>query len=432
MDIETTVKQAIGAPIGNAVVGQSGGPTAAINATLVGVIRGVLGGKEQAGWPIGTLYGMRNGVEGLLRGDMVDLNACFDPACGGCAEELDTLTLTPAAALGSCRRRLPVRDSDQWEPVMGQLLDRLKQYHIRYFFYIGGNDSMDTVEKLSVYAQAQGYDMRVVGVPKTIDNDLMGTDHTPGYGSAAKYIAVTMGEILRDTAVYTQPAVTVVEIMGRDAGWLTAAAALGRLVSGQEPDLVYLPERVFDFDAFYEDVAAALTRHPSVVVAVSEGLRCANGSYVGEGTQSGSVDAFGHRYLAGTGKALELAVRERFGCKVRSVELNLPQRCAAHLLSAQDIEESLAVGAGAVSAAVAGVSRAMMTIRRTEGSAYGYTIGQEDIASIANRTRQVPDNFITPRGNQVTDDCLRYLLPLIRGERYPVYDRGLPRQYVFR
>jgi 6-phosphofructokinase 1 len=314
---------------------------------------------------------------------------------------------------------------------MGQLLDRLKQNHIRYFFYIGGNDSMDTVEKLSAYAQAQGYDMRVVGVPKTIDNDLMGTDHTPGYGSAAKYIAVTMGEILRDAAVYTLPAVTVVEIMGRDAGWLTAAASLGRLVSGQEPDLVYLPERIFDLEAFYEDVAAALARHPSVVVAVSEGLRCADGSYVGACAQSGSVDAFGHQYLAGTGKALELAIRERFGCKVRSVELNLPQRCAAHLLSAQDVEESLAVGAGAVSAAVAGVSQAMMTIQRTEGEEYGYAIGKEPIASIANRTRRVPDAFITPRGNQVTDDCLRYLLPLIQGERYPVYDRGMPRQYIF-
>jgi 6-phosphofructokinase 1 len=240
-----------------------------------------------------------------------------------------------------------------------------------------------------------------------------------------------MQEILRDTAVYTVPAVTIVEIMGRDAGWLTASSALGRIVGGQAPDLVYLPERPFSHEAFFEDVQAALNVHPNVVVAVSEGLQCADGSYVGEGTQSGAVDVFGHRYLAGTAKALELAVKDKFGCKVRSVELNLPQRCAAHLVSAQDIEESLEVGRSAVVAALSGVTREMMTIRRLSDEPYTFEVGHEDIRKIANMTRSVPAEFISERGNNVTDECLAYLLPLIRGERYPVFDRGLPVHWIF-
>ncbi len=407
---------------GNAVVGQSGGPTSAINATLAGVIKGVLDLKAQGSSPIETLYGMRNGVDGLLREDLVDLTALFE----GDADALDTLTLTPAAALGSCRRKLPAKGAENETEVMDALMSILRKNNIRYFFYIGGNDSMDTVAKLSAYARGQDYELRVMGVPKTIDNDLVGTDHTPGFGSAAKYISVTLQEILRDTAVYTVPAVTIVEIMGRDAGWLTASAALGRLVTGREPDLVYLPERAFHYDEFFADVRAALAKRPNVVVAVSEGLQCPDGSYVGEGTQSGSVDAFGHKYLAGTGKALELAVKAEIGCKVRSVELNLPQRCAAHIVSAQDIEESLATGQAAVNAAVEGVSRQMMTICRVEGDTYGYEIHHEDIFKIANQTKCVPDEFINDRGNGVTDACLSYLLPLIRGERYPKYENGLP------
>ncbi|MCQ2429180.1 MAG: 6-phosphofructokinase [Clostridia bacterium] len=418
---------------GNAVVGQSGGPTAAINATLAGVIRGVIHARTAApDCGIVRLFGMRNGVDGLLRDDIIDLDALFDPAFGGTPADLDTLALTPSSGLGSCRKKLPAPGSADEEAVMGSLLSILRAHDVRYFFYIGGNDSMDTVAKLSAYADKQGYEMRVMGVPKTIDNDLMGTDHTPGFGSAAKYIAVTTQEILRDTAVYTVPAVTIIEIMGRDAGWLTASSALGRLVTGFEPDLVYLPERPFIFDEFYEDVAAALKKHPNVVVAVSEGLQCPDGSYVGEGTQSGSVDVFGHKYLAGTGKALELAVKAKFGCKVRSVELNLPQRCAAHIVSAQDIEESLAVGEAAVDAALCGVSRAMMGFARTGDEPYAYGIGAQNIADIANRTRCVPDEFINARGNQVTDACVKYLLPLIRGEMYPEYENGLPKHYIFK
>lgn len=414
---------------GNAIVGQSGGPTAAINATLAGVIRGALG-EISAGGAIGRLYGMRNGVDGFLREDIVELDRLFAPDADGNYTALDRLTLTPAAALGSCRRKLPAPGATDEAAVMDRLFDLFEKYDIRYFFYIGGNDSMDTVAKVSAYAEGRGYPMRVMGVPKTIDNDLVGTDHTPGFGSAAKYIAVTMQEILRDTAVYTVPAVTIVEIMGRDAGWLTAASALGRVVNGQAPDLVYLPERPFDMADFFADLREAMTRKPNIVVAVSEGLECADGTLVGAGTQSGAVDAFGHRYLAGTAKALELAVKAEIGCKVRSIELNLPQRCAAHLVSAQDIDESLAVGEGAVTAAVSGVSRRMMTINRISSDPYAFAIGHEDIFKIANQTRTVPSEFINARGNHVTDECLSYLLPLIRGERYPVYRDGLPCHWI--
>ena len=299
---------------GNAVVGQSGGPTAAINATLAGVIRGV---KETVhGGCIGTLYGMRNGVEGLLEERLIDLTAYFEDE-----SKLELLEHTPAAALGSCRKKLPKMGEN--DAFYEQMMAVFRKYDIRYFFYIGGNDSMDTVAKLSEYTKNQGYEMVILGVPKTIDNDLVGTDHTPGFGSAAKYIAVTTQEIIRDCAVYRIPAVTIVEIMGRDAGWLTAASAIGRVVNGVEPDLVYLPERTFDMQRFFADVRAALAKHPNVVIAVSEGIRFADGHYVGEGTQTGAKDAFGHAYLAGTGKALELAVKAEIGCKVRSIELNL-------------------------------------------------------------------------------------------------------------
>ncbi len=414
---------------GNAVVGQSGGPTAAINATLAGVIKGALASIRSNG-AIKHIYGMKNGVEGLLREELVMLDELFAPAADGSTPELDVLTLTPAAALGSCRRKLPAPGASDEAEVMDKLFAIFKARDIRYFFYIGGNDSMDTVAKVSAYAEKIGYAIRVMGVPKTIDNDLVVTDHTPGFGSAAKYIAVTVQEILRDTAVYTVPAVTIVEIMGRDAGWLTASAALGRAVTGMEPDLVYLPERAFSYEAFFADLRAALAQHPNVVVAVSEGIELADGTLVGASAQSGAVDAFGHKYLAGTGKALEQAVKAEIGCKVRSVELNLPQRCAGHLVSAQDIEESLAVGAGAVRAAIAGVSREMMTINRVPGEAYAFEIGHEDIFKIANRTKTVPDAFINEAGNGVTDACVAYLLPLIRGEKYPTYRDGLPMQYI--
>lgn len=401
---------------GNAVVGQSGGPTAAINATLSGVIKGVLQNTDV----IEKIYGMRNGVEGLLNENLVDLSAVFSAN----ENKLFELECTPAAALGSCRRKLPRPGED--DSVYEKLLDIFKKYNIRYFFYIGGNDSMDTVAKLSEYTKNHAYEMRIIGVPKTIDNDLVVTDHTPGFGSAAKYIAVTMQEIIRDCAVYTTKAVTIVEIMGRDAGWLTAASAIGRKVNGIAPDLVYLPERVFDMDRFFSDVEAALNKHPNVVIAVSEGIRSADGRYIGEGTQSGVADVFGHKYLSGTGKALELAVKEHFGCKVRSVELNICQRCAAHIQSKTDIDESVAVGKGAVVAAMSGVTREMMTIDRIANEPYRTKIGHSDVSRIANLIKKVDDEFINDEANNVTDKCLDYLIPLIVGETEPKWDNGIP------
>ncbi len=402
---------------GNAIVGQSGGPTAAINATLSGVIRGALANEN-----IGTIYGAYNGVEGMLAGTYCNLSEIFSDT-----EKLITLEKTPAAALGSCRKKLPKLDGS--DPAAGEIYDKLfdffRSLDIRYFFYIGGNDSMDTVAKLSAYAANHDYEIRVMGVPKTIDNDVMGTDHTPGFGSAAKYIAASVEEIIRDCAVYTVKAVTIVEIMGRDAGWLAASAALTRM-TGAEPDLVYLPERVFDYDSFFADVSAALEKHPNVVIAVSEGIKLADGSYVGESAQSGAADAFGHKYLSGTGKALEIAVKEKLGCKVRSVELNILQRCASHIASGTDIEESVAVGKAAVEAAVSGISGKMMTINRVSSEPYVSVPGYEDIDKIANKVKVVPDEFINKRGNGITDEGVKYLLPLINGESYPDYKDGLP------
>ena len=408
---------------GNAIVGQSGGPTAAINATLAGVIKGAMQSEN-----IDRVYGMQNGIDGLLSDTVLCLNYYFEDDT-----RYEALKRTPAAALGSCRKKLPTENDPKYKQTFEKIIEQFKKYDIRYFFYIGGNDSMDTVAKLSKYTSECGYEVRIIGVPKTIDNDLLGTDHTPGFGSAAKYISVTMQEILRDTAVYTVKAVTIVEIMGRDAGWLTASSEVGRILGLPSPDLVYLPERAFDMDEFFADIKKALAEKPNVVVAVSEGLQFADGRFVGEGTQGGAVDAFGHKYLAGTGKALELAVKEKIGCKVRSIELNLPQRCASHIASLCDIEESFGVGKAAVSAAEQGVSREMMVILRDgeEGEPYSSVYGHMDIDLIANRTKFVPKHFINERGNHVTDECLRYILPLIEGECYPEYKNGLPVFFSF-
>ena len=287
--------------VGNAVVGQSGGPTSAINATLSGVIRGAASCKS-----IKKLYGMKNGIEGFLNGNMVDLSYLENNE-----EQLSLLESTPASALGSCRKRLPnVSDNTSFYE---EVFEAFKKHDIRYFFYIGGNDSMDTVSKLSEYSKKCNYEIRVIGIPKTIDNDLVITDHTPGYGSASKYISTTIKEIACDTSAYRCKAITIVEIMGRDAGWLTAAAALPRYFGSSGADLIYLPEVNFSDDEFLSSLNELLLAKPNIVVAVSEGIRYADGRYVGEDSQSGSTDAFGHKYLAGTAKSLELLVKEKIG-----------------------------------------------------------------------------------------------------------------------
>ena len=405
---------------GNAVVGQSGGPTAAINATLAGVIRGV---KEYGKGVIDTLYGMRNGIEGFLEERLINLTEYFEDDA-----KIDILEQTPSAALGSCRRKMksPEVDPETYE----RLIEIFKKHNIRYFFYIGGNDSMDTVSKLSAFAAKNDYEMRVVGVPKTIDNDLTATDHTPGFGSAAKFVATTMKEILRDVSVYTMKAVTIVEVMGRDAGWLTASAALPVVSGGLAPDLVYLPERTFDPDEFIASVNEIQKDHPAVLVAISEGVKFADGRYVGEGLGARAVDAFGHVALSGVGKVLEGFVKEKIGCKVRSIELNLPQRAAAHIASLTDITESVGVGRSAVKAAIDGRTGVMMTIDRAEGEEYSVTFGASDISSIANAVRHVPDEYINERGNGITEAGIKYLAPLIIGELDVKYENGLPAHIV--
>lgn len=286
---------------------------------------------------------------------------------------------------------------------------------------------MDTVAKLSEYTKECDYEMRVIGVPKTIDNDLVVTDHTPGFASAAKYIATTVTECIRDCAVYKTKAVTVIEIMGRDAGWLTASAGIPRAFGGETPDLIYLPERAFNKEEFFEDLRALLDKKPNVVVAVSEGIRFADGTYVCEGFGIASTDVFGHKQLSGTGKALEYAIKAELGCKVRSVELNIVQRCASHIASRVDIEESVRVGRTAIKAASDGVTRQMMTIERVSTEPYWVEISHRDVSEIANKVKHVPAEFINERGNHITDECARYLLPLIRGELDVKYENGIPK-----
>ena len=403
---------------GNAVVGQSGGPTAAINATLTGVIRGALASEA-----IDTLYGMRNGIEGFLAENLINLSEIFSDE-----EKIKILEQTPSAALGSCRKKMksPKDDPETYE----KLIEIFKKHNIRYFFYIGGNDSMDTVYKLSEFAAEHEYEMKVVGVPKTVDNDLSATDHTPGFGSAAKFVATTMKELLCDVSVYTMKAVTIVEVMGRDAGWLTASAALPVLSGGRAPDLIYLPERSFDPEAFLASIERVWENHPAVLVAISEGIKFADGRYVGEGMGGRKVDAFGHVALSGAGKVLEDLVKERLGCKVRSIELNLPQRAAAHIASLADISESVGVGRAAVEYAIAGKTGVMATIDRKEGEEYSVTFGCADISKIANAVRGVPAEYINEEGNGITEAGLRYLAPLIVGEVDTVYENGMPKHIV--
>lgn len=407
--------------IGNAIVGQSGGPTSAINATLAGVIRGVSTYSEDG--IINKIYGMRNGIEGLLCDNIVDLTDKINDESW-----LDTLENTPAAALGSCRRKLKSHEADK--DTYEKIIEILKKYNIRYFFYIGGNDSMDTVLKLSQYANQHSYELRVVGVPKTIDNDLMATDHTPGFGSAAKFVATTVKEIMRDINVYTVKAVTIVEIMGRDAGWLTASSALTALSGGEAPDLIYLPERIFSKEEFLSSVRDSLEKHPAVLICVSEGIKFADGEYVGSGSQSGAVDVFGHKYLSGTGKVLEGIVKSEIGCKVRSIELSLTQRCAAHIASLTDIKESVGVGGFAVKSAVEGQTGVMATILRSEADGYSAYYGTADINKIANEIKSVPDAYINEAGNGITDEGIKYLAPLIVGETVVEYEDGLPKHVI--
>ena len=396
----------------NIAVAQSGGPTCAINASLVGVFRESL--KEPT---IDAIFGSINGVEGIIHDHLIDLKTMILTN-----EDMELLRQTPSTVLGSCRYKLP--DWQEDDAVYQQIVHCLKRRQIGAFFYIGGNDSMDTVQKLSSYFREKKLNIKVIGIPKTIDNDLCITDHTPGFGSAAKYVATTMQEIVRDSSVYSMPSITIVEIMGRHAGWLTASSAVLHAYGDPAPHLVYVPESHFSEKKFLRDVEQEMAKHKAVIVAVSEGVA------VPEGVQSGAVDNFGHKYLSGIGKYLEQLVREKIGCKVRSIELNVMQRCSSHLCSKTDIDESEQIGAAGVQCALNGETGRVMVFRRIHDMPYTVAMEPADASQIANREKFLPREFLTPAGNNISDKAMPYFLPLIQGELNLQMHGGIPKHFT--
>ena len=385
----------------NLLVAQSGGPSAAINATLAGVIAAARKSDK-----VGRVYGAKHGIEGVMKGLLVDLSGFTD---------YEKLKATPAMALGSCRYKLPPISEPAAEDYL-KIRETFRKYEIGTFLYIGGNDRIDTVRKISGLFAGEADAPVVVGVPKTIDNDLPLTYHTPGYGSAAKSLAVTIGEIIRDTSIYAVPAVTIVEVMGRNAGWLTLAAALPRFVGGSKPDIIAIPEVPFDEGDFLRKVQDAHRRSPNVVAVVSEGVRDRNGNYVGSQTKSGAVDIFGHTYLSGVGKYLECLVKQEIGCKVRSIELNLMQRCSAHLASFQDLDEAFAIGQEGVAAALRGESGKMVAVQRLSNNPYAIRLNTVEVSDVANKEQLVPEKWWNLDDASVQAEICRYILPLMKGE----------------
>ena len=405
----------------NVIVGQSGGPTAAINSSLAGVYRTA---KDRGA---NKVYGMLHGIQGLLQERYLDLSEYI-------TTELDAelLKRTPAAFLGSCRFKLPEIHEDKG--VYEKIFSILDKLDIEAFIYIGGNDSMDTIKKLSDYAIVTGHPTRFIGCPKTIDNDLALTDHTPGYGSAAKYIGTSVKEIIRDSFCleYNKGLVSIVEIMGRNAGWLTGAAALARGEDCEGPDLIYLPEIPFDLHAFSDKVKELLSRKPSVVVAVSEGIRTADGTYVCElGSSIDFVDAFGHKQLSGTASYLASFIAGEIGCKTRAIELSSLQRSASHAASRVDILEAYQVGGAAVKAADEGDSGKMVVLQRLSDDPYQCGTEVKDVHKIANDEKLVPREWVNEEGTGVTDEFVAYVRPLIQGDVSPVMVDGIPR-HLFR
>lgn len=406
---------------GNVIVGQSGGPTAAINSSLAGVFRTA---KDRGAKKV---YGMLHGIQGLLQERYIDLSEYI-------TTELDAelLKRTPAAFLGSCRYKLPEIHEDR--AVYDKIFAILEKLEIEAFIYIGGNDSMDTIKKLSDYAIITGFPTRFVGCPKTIDNDLALTDHTPGYGSAAKYIGTSVKEIIRDSFCleYNKGLVSIVEIMGRNAGWLTGAAALAQGEDCNGPDLIYLPELPFDVEQFGNKVKTLLEKRSSVVVAVSEGIRLADGRYVCELGQSlDFVDAFGHKQLSGTANYLASYIAGEIGCKTRAIELSTLQRAASHCSSRVDILEAYQVGGAAVKAADEGDSGKMVVLQRLSDDPYQAGTEVKDVHKIANDEKLVPREWVNEEGDYVTEEFISYVRPLIQGDVSPVVVDGIPR-HLFR
>lgn len=398
----------------NMIVGQSGGPTAVINGSLYGVVSEGFKHPES----IEHVYGMINGIEGFLSNQIMDMHPLLKNG------DLELIRTTPGSYLGSCRYKLP---EDLNNPVYPELFQKFEDYNIGYFFYIGGNDSMDTVSKLSRYAAKIQSPIRVIGVPKTIDNDLVETDHTPGFGSAAKFVATTVREIAIDASVYdNKNSVTIVEIMGRHAGWLTAASALARKFEGDNPVLIYLPEVAFNQEDFLEKVKKALETTPNLVVCVSEGINDGNGTFICEFASDVGVDTFGHKMLTGSGKYLENLIKEKLGVKVRSVELNVSQRCSSSCLSKTDLDEADHSGAFAVNAALNGETGKMISFVRANTSPYELSFSTADVNIICNQEKAVPLSWITKDGSDVTDEFIRYAVPLIQGSVDVPTENGLP------
>ena len=397
---------------GACIIGQSGGPTAVINASAQGVIQTAL--KADC---ITRVLGAAHGIKGVLEDKLYDMGQ-EDSA------ELELLKFTPSSALGSCRYKLAAPDVDDAD--YRRILEIFKKYDVRYFFYNGGNDSMDTCNKISKYMQKVGYECRIMGVPKTIDNDLNGTDHCPGFASAAKYIATSCAEVWQDAHVYDTGMVTIIEIMGRHAGWLAGSAALASL-TGCGPDLVYLPETDFDMERFLADVKAVYDQSGNCLVAVSEGIHYADGTFVSEAKTS-ATDGFGHAQLGGLASHLASAVKEAFGVKVRGIELSLLQRCGAHLDSETDAEEALLAGSAAVQAAVEGFTDKMVAFRCTRGEdGYRCETILEPLDIVANFEKKVPREWINEAGNGVNQQFIDYVLPLIQGDAKAPRVNGLPR-----
>lgn len=397
----------------NIVVAQSGGPTCAINASLLGVFKGALKSKE-----IDIVFGSLNGIEGIINDNMIILNDYIRTYM-----DMECLRQTPSTLLNSCRYKLPdIKDDIE---VYEKIMHTLKSHGIGAFFYIGGNDSMDTVNKISRYFSDLACDIKVIGIPKTIDNDLMRTDHTPGFGSAAKYVATTVQEIVRDCSVYSIDSVTIVEIMGRDTGWLTAASSVLRANGEIAPHLIYLPEARFSVQSFLSDIRRVQQSRRAVVIAVSEGIELDPNDIPVE-MQNNTCDNFGHRYLSGVGKCLENIVRREIKCKVRSIELNIMQRCSSHVSSKTDIEESEQIGTAAVYAALNGLSGRVMVFERVSNNPYTVCINNVDAADVANKVRYFPPEWINAQGNDVTEKAVEYILPLIQGEQDIHYINGIP------
>ena len=400
---------------GNVIVGQSGGPTAVINSSLAGVYKTA---KDRGAKKV---YGMLHGIQGLLEEKYVDLSEHIKSDL-----DIDLLKRTPSSYLGSCRYKLPeIKGNTEFYDHIFEILDKLE---IEYFFYIGGNDSMDTIKKLSDYAILNGSSIKFMGVPKTIDNDLAVTDHTPGYGSAAKYIASITKEVIRDGLVYGTKSVTILEIMGRNAGWLTGAAALAKGEDCEGPDMIFLPEIPFDVEEFIKKVEKLQQEKASVVVAVSEGVKVADGRYVCELTDNiDYVDAFGHRQLTGTARYLAERISREVGCKTRAIEFNSLQRCASHIVGRVDITEAFQVGGAAVKAAFEGETAKMVILKRISDDPYLCVTDLYDVHKIANIEKKVPREWINEAGDYVTPEFLNYVRPLIQAELTPMMVDGLPR-----